>query len=99
IFDEIDSGISGATAERVGDTFEKLAKSHQILCITHLSQIAGKGNTHFKVSKKVYKDRITADIYKLSNTERVREIAILISGQKVSESSRKHAEELLQLNG
>ena len=99
IFDEIDLGISGATAERVGDTFEKLAESHQILCITHLSQIAGKGNIHFKVSKKVNKDRITADIYKLSNSERVREIAILISGQKVSESSRKHAEELLQLNG
>ena len=99
IFDEIDSGISGATAERVGDTFEKLAESHQILCITHLSQIAGKGNTHFKVSKKVNKHRSTADIYKLSNSERVREIAILISGQKVTESSQKQAVELLQLNG
>ena len=52
-----------------------------------------------QVSKKINKDRINADIYKLSNSERVREIAILISGQKVTESSRKQAEELLQLNG
>ena len=99
IFDEIDSGISGATAERIGGTFEKLAESHQILCITHLSQIAGKGNTHFKVKKKIKKNRISVDIDKLSTSGRIREIATLISGQHLTESSRKQAEELLQFNG
>ena len=99
IFDEIDSGISGATAERVGDVFEQLAESHQILCITHLSQIAGKGNTHFKVSKNVDNNRIKVNIQKLSPSNRIGEIATLISGQKVTESSRKQAEELLQING
>ena len=99
IFDEIDLGISGVTAERVGETFEKLSESHQILCITHLSQIAGKGNTHFKVNKKVKKNRIAVDIDRLSKAGRIREIATLISGQKVTESSRKQAQELLHLNG
>ncbi len=99
IFDEIDSGISGATAERVGETFEKLAKSHQILCITHLSQIAGKGESHYKVSKKIKDDRIVVDINKLSKTNRIGEIATLISGRKVTESSRKQAKELLYTDG
>ena len=99
IFDEIDSGISGATAERIGETFEKLAESHQILCITHLSQIAGKGDTHFKVSKNIKGERIVVNVNKLTKTERIGEIATLISGRKITESSRKQAEELLQANG
>ena len=99
IFDEIDSGISGATAERVGETFEKLAKSHQILCITHLSQIAGKGKSHYKVSKNIKDDRIVVDINKLSKTNRIGEIATLISGRKVTKSSRKQAKELLYTDG
>ena len=99
IFDEIDSGISGATAERIGETFEKLAESHQILCITHLSQIAGKGDTHFKVSKNIKGERIFVNVNKLTKTDRIGEIATLISGRKITESSRKQAEELLQANG
>ena len=99
IFDEIDLGISGATAERVGETFEKLSESHQILCITHLSQIAGKGNTHYKVSKSIKENRIVVNVNKLSKTDRIGEIATLISGQKITESSRKQAEELLHFNG
>jgi len=99
IFDEIDSGISGATAERVGETFEKLAKSHQILCITHLSQIAGKGQSHYKVSKKIKDDRIVVDINKLSKTNRIVEIATLISGKKITKSSRTQAKELLNSDG
>ena len=99
IFDEIDLGISGATAERVGETFEKLSESHQILCITHLSQIAGKGRSHYKVSKEEKNNRITAEINKLSESDRIREIATLISGLQVTESSRSQAKELLQFNG
>ena len=99
IFDEIDLGISGATAERVGETFEKLSESHQILCITHLSQIAGKGRSHYKVSKEEKNNRIVAEINKLSESDRIREIATLISGLQVTESSRRQAKELLQFNG
>ena len=99
IFDEIDLGISGATAQRIGETFEKLSESHQILCITHLSQIAGKGRSHYKVSKEENNNRIIAEINKLSESDRVREIATLISGLQVTETSRKQAKELLQLNG
>ncbi len=99
IFDEIDSGISGATADRVGSTIEKLSASHQILCITHLSQIAGKGNAHYRVSKKTKENRISVEIDKLSNLERIGEIATLISGSNVTPSSKKQAQELLQVNG
>ena len=99
IFDEIDLGISGATAERVGETFEKLSESHQILCITHLSQIAGKGRSHYKVSKEEKNNRITAEINKLSESDRIYEIATLISGLQVTESSHRQAKELLQFNG
>ncbi|MBC8312290.1 MAG: DNA repair protein RecN [Candidatus Marinimicrobia bacterium] len=99
IFDEIDSGISGATAEKIGETFEKLAESHQILCITHLSQIAGKGDTHFKVSKNIKGERIVVNVDKLSKKDRIGEVATLISGRKITESSKKQAEELLQANG
>jgi len=99
IFDEIDSGVSGATAERIGETIEKLAESHQILCITHLSQIAGKGDTHFKVSKNIKSERIVVNVDKLTKTDRIGEIATLISGRRITESSRKQAEELLQANG
>ena len=99
IFDEIDSGISGATAERIGETFEKLAESHQIICITPLSQISGKGDTHFKVSNNTKGNRIVVDVNKLTKSDRIGEIATLISGRKITESSRKQAEELLQSNG
>ena len=66
IFDEIDSGISGAIAHQVGVTLETLSKSHQILCVTHLSQIAGKGKHHFKVSKKKIHGRTANLVDKLS---------------------------------
>jgi len=99
IFDEIDFGISGATADRVGSTIEKLSESHQILCITHLSQIAGKGNSHYRVSKEAKENRISVEIDKLSNIERIGEIATLISGSNVTASSKKQAQKLLQVNG
>ena len=84
---------------RIGEVFEKLSESHQILCITHLSQIAGKGDTHFKVSKNIKGERIVVNVNKLTKTDRIGEIATLISGRKITESSRKQAEELLQANG
>ena len=96
IFDEIDSGISGSVAEQIGTTIENLSQSHQILCITHLSQIAGKGEHHYKVQKNRINHRNIVEIIKLSTAERVREIAALISGKEITKASRKQAQTLLE---
>jgi len=96
IFDEIDSGISGSVAEKIGNTIENLSQSHQILCITHLSQIAGKGEHHYKVQKNIINHRNVAEIIKLSTAERVREVASLISGKEITKASRKQAQTLLE---
>ena len=96
IFDEIDSGISGAVAEQIGKTIENLSQSHQILCITHLSQIAGKGEHHYMVQKNRINNRNVAEIKKLSTAERVREVAALISGKEITKASRTQAQTLLE---
>ncbi len=95
VFDEVDSGIGGATAEVVGDKLRSLAGYHQILCITHLPQIASKGKTHFMVEKEVLDGRTRTVISELDHEERVREIARLLGGKKVSQKAVAHARELL----
>ena len=80
----------------IGNTIENLSQSHQILCITHLSQIAGKGDHHYKVQKNRINHRNVAEIIKLSTAERVREIAALISGKEITKASRKQAQTLLE---
>ena len=95
IFDEIDSGISGQIAERVGDKLFKLAHNKQVIAITHLPSIASKGKTHFSVRKKVIKDRTVTDIIKLTKDQRIDEIAGLISAGKTGEDSKKVASKLL----
>ena len=96
IFDEIDSGISGATAQRVGEKISELGNTHQIICISHLSQIAGKGKTHFKVEKNEDFGRTHTSIRKLNKTDRVNEIASLISGHEITETSLRQAAYLLE---
>lgn len=96
IFDEIDSGISGATAQRVGEKISELGNTHQIICISHLSQIAGKGQTHFKVEKNEDFGRTHTSIRKLNKTDRVNEIASLISGHEITETSLRQATYLLE---
>jgi DNA repair protein RecN (Recombination protein N) len=96
IFDEIDSGISGATAEKVGDKINALGNTHQIICISHLSQIAGKGKTHFKVQKNEGSGRTRTSIKKLNKADRVNEIASLISGHEITETSLQQAAYLLE---
>lgn len=95
IFDEVDSGIGGAVAEVVGEKLRSLAAYHQILCITHLPQIAGKGNVHFLVKKSVADRRTSTTISELTPEERVSEIARLLGGKTVSEKALAHARELL----
>jgi DNA repair protein RecN (Recombination protein N) len=95
VFDEIDSGIGGSTAEVVGEKLRSLAHYHQILCITHLPQIASKGSTHFAVRKRVLEGRTGTMISELDREERVKEIARLLGGKTVSQKAMDHAKEML----
>jgi DNA repair protein RecN (Recombination protein N) len=96
VFDEVDSGIGGATAEVVGDKLQSLAAYHQILCITHLPQIASKGRTHFLVQKRVKDKRTQTIISELDARARVKEIARLLAGKVVSPEALAHAKEMMR---
>ena len=96
VFDEVDSGIGGATAEVVGEKLQSLAAYHQILCITHLPQIASKGHTHFLVQKRVRDKRTQTLISELDAEARVKEIARLLGGKVVSPEALAHAKEMMR---
>lgn len=95
IFDEVDSGISGKIAEKIGGLIEELGKKRQIVCITHLSQIASKGDYHLLIGKTLKNKKTNVYIEKLSNNKRVIEIASLISGSKITENAKSQAKQLL----
>ena len=95
VFDEIDSGIGGATAAVVGEKLRSLANYHQILGITHLPQIASCGEKHFLVEKKVSKGRTRSHISLLDRKSRINEIARLLGGKTISEKTLAHAREML----
>jgi DNA repair protein RecN (Recombination protein N) len=95
IFDEIDAGISGRIARVVGEQIRELAKHHQILCITHLPQIASMGERHYKVGKYSEGNQTFAQINELNAAERVNEIAARVGGEDLSDASLRTAEELL----
>ncbi|KPU28100.1 DNA repair protein RecN [Caloranaerobacter sp. TR13] len=95
VFDEIDTGISGKTAMIVGEKIRNIAKSHQVICITHLPQIAVLGDVHFYIEKKEIKGKAAAKINKLSYEERIGEISRLLGGTKITEMTKKLAEEML----
>lgn len=95
IFDEIDTGISGKTADLAGEMMRELSKDAQIMAITHLPQIASKGNAHFKVVKNVKDNRTETDIQTLSIEERVEEVARMLSGDKLLPEAVNNAKALL----
>ncbi|RLB42950.1 MAG: DNA repair protein RecN [Deltaproteobacteria bacterium] len=95
VFDEVDSGISGATAEIVGEKLLNLSNRHQILCITHLPQIASKGKAHFLVKKQVEAGRTITTISELNRRQRVMEIARLLGGKEITQRAISRAEEML----
>lgn len=95
IFDEIDTGISGEVARKVGGVMNRLAKHYQILTITHLPQIAGQASAHFEVSKSSNEDETKSGIKELSGDERVNALAVMLSGDNPSESALENARELL----
>lgn len=96
IFDEIDAGISGEIAHKVGNVMHKLARKFQILSITHLPQIAGKGDQHYRITKTIRGNTTTSDVERLSHEERINELAIMISGDKPSETALRNARELIR---
>jgi len=98
IFDEVDTGIGGRIAEKVGAKLKKVAEIKQVFCITHLPQIAGMASTHYRVEKNVQGKRTRTGIRKLEFTERVEELARMSSGEKITEASLQHARELISGN-
>jgi DNA repair protein RecN (Recombination protein N) len=97
VFDEIDSGIGGGVAEAVGRRLKKLAEVNQVLCVTHLAQVAGFADHHYSVEKREVKGRTVAEIEELTGEARTREIGRMLSGQKVTAEALKHAEQLIRL--
>ena len=96
IFDEVDAGIGGAVSEKLGLKLQQLSKKHQIICITHLAQIAKYAENQFKISKKIVKDRTFTNIVPLNTQhERVEEIARMIAGKDITKATLNHAKELL----
>jgi DNA repair protein RecN (Recombination protein N) len=95
IFDEVDAGIGGATAEVVGRKLAELATHHQVICITHLPQIAKFGAHHFSISKHVLDGRTQTVIQPLSSDERHKEIARMLGGEDITATALEHARELL----
>lgn len=97
VFDEIDTGISGIAAQVVGEKLHNIAKKKQILCITHLPQIAANADTHFCISKNTDGSRTYTTIKKLKNEESISEIARLIAGSNITETTIEHAREIVNL--
>jgi len=95
IFDEIDVGVSGRIAQKVGKTLKSLSGYHQVISITHLPQIASLADHHFSIEKIAQNERVISSIKKLPQSERITEIARLLSGEKVTEASLKSARELI----
>ncbi len=95
VFDEVDAGVSGRAAERVGRALAELAAHHQVLCITHLPQVAACADTHFRVEKHEQGGRTRARLARVEGAERVEEIARMAGGESVGEATRRHARELL----
>ena len=96
VFDEVDAGIGGDVAEVVGKKLKNLAQHHQIVCITHLPQIAKFGDHHFKIEKNVKDGRTKTQITPLNDKERIIEIARMLGGVKITSTTLEHARELLE---
>jgi len=95
IFDEVDSGIGGAVAETVGKRLKELGQAHQVLCVTHLPQVAAEGHQHWKVAKQSQDNVTISSLQILSRQERVEEIARMLGGAEITDTTRRHARELL----
>ena len=97
IFDEIDVGISGRTAQKVAEKMALIAKTHQVICISHLAQIAAMADTHYLIEKKNEQEHTTTDIYSLSEEETVQELARILGGAKITDAVLESAREMKEL--
>ncbi len=95
VFDEVDAGIGGRVAEAVGRRLRDISFSNQVLCVTHLPQIAAFANNHYRVSKAVVGSRTETAVHLLADSERVEELARMLGGETITETTRKHASEML----
>ncbi len=98
VFDEIDTGIGGRAAEAVGKKLKALARYNQVLCVTHLPQIATFGDHHYVIEKKESAGRTRTTIRPVTGEERTEEVARMLSGSRLTETSRKHAEQMIKAN-
>jgi DNA repair protein RecN (Recombination protein N) len=99
VFDEIDTGIGGRAAEAVGKKLKALSRANQVLCVTHLPQIATFADHHYVIEKRVSGERTKTTVRLITGDERTEEVARMLSGAKLTETSRKHAEQMLRANG
>jgi len=96
LFDEVDAGIGGSVAETVGKKLKRVASSHQVICVTHLPQIAALADTHHVVLKEVVRGRTVTTVKELKGSERVNEVARMLGGIKITDKTRRHAEEMVR---
>ncbi|MBI4349660.1 MAG: DNA repair protein RecN, partial [Elusimicrobia bacterium] len=94
--DEVDAGVGGAVARTVGERLAALGRSRQVLCVTHLPQVAGFAGRHFHVTKRVDAGRTAARVEALDGERRVKALAVMMGGRDASAASLKHARELLE---
>lgn len=99
IFDEVDTGVSGRVAQAIAEKISGIAKFSQVLCITHLPQVAAMADHHYFIAKKITGQRTKTSVTKLAQPDRVQELARMLAGTKVTQLSLEHAEELLRLAG
>jgi DNA repair protein RecN (Recombination protein N) len=99
VFDEIDTGIGGRAAEAVGKKLKALSRGNQVLCVTHLPQIATFADHHFVIEKRETGGRATTRVREITGEERTEEVARMLSGAKLTETSRRHAEQMIKANG
>ena len=95
IFDEVDAGIGGRVAEIVGQMLKKLGKARQVMCVTHLPQVAASADHQWQVTKAAANGKVASRVNILGSSERVEEIARMLGGVKITETTRKHAAEML----
>lgn len=98
IFDEIDTGISGRTGQVVGEKMKMISKNHQVICISHLPQIAALADTHFLIDKETVDDKTTTIVRKLEDEERIDELSRLLGGVDLTDTTKLHAKEMLEMS-
>ncbi len=99
VFDEVDAGIGGRVAEAVGSKLKDLAKSFQVLCVTHQPQVASKADRHFVVEKRIKAGHTTISLFELGGQEKIEEVARMLAGEKITEAARANAREMIAASG